>query len=98
MFARLQLGGEEDDGAAWSEIELGAQLVRVGGGCASCKVRVVDGVGHEELGHVRAEVMGPVVAVAGADGKRGGDGGTEKLKEEMFGGECRETALAVGEP
>ena len=64
VLAGLELGGEEDDGAARSELQLGAELSGVGGGGALGEPRVVDGVGHEELRHAGAEVASPVVAVA----------------------------------
>ena len=98
VLARLQLGGEEDDGAAGGELQLGAELVGVRGCCALREPGVVDGVGHEELRHAGTKVVRPVVAIARADGECSGDSGAEQPEEEMLGDECREAAWSVGEP
>ncbi len=99
VLARLELGGEEDDGARGIEAELGLELSAAGRSVAGAlgEVCVVHGVGHEELWGV-GEVVAPVFGVERADGKDAVDERAEGGEEEVFERELERRARAVAQP
>lgn len=88
-LAGLQLGSIEDNGAAWLEAELAAEVLAMGSGFEGFAAEevVVDGVGHGKGGEIAAEVELPVFVVELADGVDGAGGGFEEGKEKAFEGE-----------
>ena len=97
---RLQLRGKEDDWLRRVQIDLADER-------ATAPLRllaalpekvIVDRVGHGELRHARAEVVGPVTAVVRADRQHSVHHGLERTKEELLRRQLAAGAIAVGQP